>query len=171
MSHRHRSLTVLVALALAATAGCSSSDPAPATTTTTPAASTTTEVSVDNEATEAALPVPKPLSTRRPEIRTDPAQLARRFAAEYFAGVPIDRLVQLATDDYAKALFIGRDDDTRRTLRVAADPAINTGKNIWVVTLTTWTSTDDTSPDTRVAAVTVAPAGDEWRVARLAVEL
>jgi hypothetical protein len=170
MTHRIRPSAVLaLALAVVAATSCTDNDPDSTNPTTTrpPAATTTTAP----EATEDTIPVPDPLSKRRPEIRTDPAQLARRYAAEYFAGVPIDRLVQLATDDYAKTLFIGAEDDTRRPLRVAADPAINTGRNIWVVTLTTWTSTDDTSPDTRVAAVTVAAADDQWRVAGLAVEL
>ena len=168
MTHRIRASAVL-ALAVVAAASCTGNDPDGTNPTTTrpPAATTTTAT----EATEDTIPVPDPLSKRRPEIRTDPAQLARRYAAEYFAGVPIDRLVQLATDDYAKTLFIGAEDDTRRPLRVAADPAIDTGRNIWVVTLTTWTSTDDTSPDTRVAAVTVAADDDQWRVAGLAVEL
>lgn len=169
MKHRIRSSAVLALAVVAAAAGCTGNDPgdkAPPTTRP-PAATSTTGA----EAAEDTIPVPDPLSKRRPEIRTDPAQLARRYAAEYFAGVPVDRLVQLATDDYAETLFIGADDDSRRPLRVAADPAVNTGRDIWVVTLTTWTSPDDTSPDTRVAAVTVAPADGQWRVAGLAVEL
>jgi hypothetical protein len=170
MTPHHRSIAALAIAGLAAVSGCTSPGTAakPRATTTRAAATTTT---TGADATEPNAAVPDPLTKRRAEIRTDPAQLARRYAAEYFAGVPIDRLVQLATDDYARALFTGADDDTRRPLRVAADPAINTGRNIWVVTLTTWTGPDDTKPDTRVAAVTVAPADREWRVAGLAVEL
>ena len=171
MTHRLRPAIAAVAVA-AAVGGCTRHSPDPDTTSTTrPPAATTTTSPAQPDATEATDAVPEPLSKRRPAIRTDPAQLARRYAAEYFAGVPINRLIELATDDYAKALFTGADDDTRRALRVAADPAIDTGRNIWVVTLTTWTGPDDTSPDTRVAAVTVAPDGDQWRVAGLAVEL
>lgn len=181
---RYRCVTVALTVLTGVLAACSTptagpeltstSTPAGPTTSTPPAADPAPPTGPDDgehNHTEPTEKPPAPLGPRRPAITTDPAQLARRYAAEYLAGVPIPQLIELADDAYGRRLFIGIEDDNRPRRLVQADPALNTGNNIWIVPLTTWDDIDEPAPEHRVVAVTVAQRRDRWVVANLTVEL